>query len=254
MSKESKAVVKTETQAMTVSDVMADMGVSSRDMLIPRLMLMQNTSEYVGDDKAKMGDVVNSQTLEVLGDTSKPVEVIPLRVYKTWKVYDLRGSVPKKLREEPMTADNEKKDAMGTIMEGEVPTKHYYCINAMVLVASDIAKGEAFPTVVTFKSTSLMAGKQLVSFIVRQAAFRKNPFDNVVTLGVTKQKKESNTYAVFNAVKGRETTPAEREEAIRWISDLKNMVVKVDDADDHEEVAPAAVAPTVVSSTPGDQF
>ena len=84
----SKELAKTTTTELAPMDLSA-WGVeetTTKDLLIPRLMIMQGLSQNVIDGKAKMGDVVDSMANEVIGGKDKPVKFLPFKVEKIFYV------------------------------------------------------------------------------------------------------------------------------------------------------------------------
>lgn len=237
--------------------MLEETGVSATDLVIPKLLLMQNTSEYVGNDTAKMGDIVNSQTLEVIGSVGKPVEVIPLKLYKTWRTYSLASGQPKFLREEPVTAQNasapweDKEPAQDG--KGTIPIRRDMNFNFFVLLKSELEAGEGFPVVVSFKRTSMNAGKQLATQLFKMLALGRAPYSSTMKLGVKKEKKDTNTYALFECAKGEPCSEQHKAEAKLWLERLQVITFRVAEDKEHDAGEPVAEAPRT-SSTPPDTF
>lgn len=187
--------IMTQESNLPVVSSPADMGISQSDLVIPRILLMQNTSEYVGDDKAKLGDMVDSSTAEVLGGIGEPLEIIPLKAYKTLMTYNMSSGSPKFMRQETLTPELAKLPWEGT--EDGQPVKRVQCLNFFVLLASDCEMGEPFPRVISFRSTSMNAGKQLATHLFRLGMFKKPAYAKVVSLKTKKEKYETNTYSTF---------------------------------------------------------
>lgn len=231
-----------ETKAVTMSDTLGDLGISSEDLVIPRLMLMQNTSEYVGDDKAELGDIVDSQSIDVIGGINKPVEIVPLKMYKTWRVYDMSSKQPKFKRQEPVTAANA--ELKWEFIEDGVPHRRVFHMNFFVLRKDELDQGMSFPAVISFKSTSLNAGKQLATAMFKLHHLGLPAFSQSQMLTVKKEKKDTNTYAVFEIRKGQTLTAEQQAAAKRWIQTLAE---KRHTVDEDEAPAPKAAAPSVVN-------
>lgn len=242
-----------ETKNLTISDALSEMGVSASDIVIPRLLLMQNTSEFVGEEKAKLGDLVNSSDYEVLGGFNEPMEVIPLKFFKTWKIYDTTGKL---VRQEPAT--NNERRAIETMENGQM-VRHYLSYNYFLLSVKQFEQGVAFPMLISFKSTAAMAGRQLATHLLKLATFGKHCYDATITINVKKAKKDSNTYAVPEIGKGRalqSDTDAELiSEAKRWIEVLSTMNYTVaEEKETHDSVATPTVTPGVTPVAPEDLF
>jgi hypothetical protein len=79
----------TEVVESQVSTNLGDWGsadVSASDVIIPKILCMQATSELVAEGKARMGDFVDSITHEVLGSVDSPIKFIPFHMEKVWIV------------------------------------------------------------------------------------------------------------------------------------------------------------------------
>lgn len=237
-------VIKETTQVATTNSVLDDMGISMSDVVLPRLMLMQNTSEAVGADKAKLGDIVSSLTEEVLGGVNAPISFIPLNTYKTWMVYEMSGATPRFVRTEACTKENEARpwDAM----ENGKPHRYNQVINCLALLRKDCSSEEAFPVVISFKRTSYMAGKILLTQILKQKILRRAVWSKAYLLTATKTKNDTNYYAILGVTPDSATTLAEQELAAMWSGVLAQSAYKVDDDKELRDEAPKVHTPEVV--------
>ena len=78
-------------------------GVDASDIIIPKILLMQAISQLVEQDKAKQGDFIHSLDEVVVGSKEdKPVEFIPLGMYKTLQTYEDN----KYIKTESLTPEN----------------------------------------------------------------------------------------------------------------------------------------------------
>ncbi len=225
--KENHAVVSQSDLAAQ----MAEVGVSAADLAIPRIQLMQGTSDMVGEDKAKIGDMVNTSTNQVVGGVDRPIEIIPMGLYKTLVVEKVeQGKKPKFLRQEPLTPANDKLpwDDKEQTEDGMIQIKRTHCFNFFVLVSKDVEAGEAFPTVIRFKSTSMTAGRQLATHVFKRLALGQSPFSQAIELNVRREKKDTNTFGVFALGKARKSTDDELAAAQMYFSKLGEMKAKVD--------------------------
>jgi hypothetical protein len=238
------------------------MGVSTKDIAFTRIHLLQPTSGAVGDEKGKTGDIINMGTNEVLGGVDSPLELIPLMNYKTWIIEDVTVKPPKFIRQVPYIEAGPQKnsdwkwDGVDKDRDGkEVPVKRTECFNFFVLLAKEIAEGEGFPAVIRFKSSSFNTGKQLSSHLWKMATIGKPAFEKTVIIGVTKQKKEQNTYAVYTMAKGRVTTEDERKIVQAYLPGLDALKAKVDEiAEGSEQPAAPVVVPEVSGGSDNARF
>lgn len=234
--------------AAQVGQAMTDMGVKASDLVIPRLLLMQNTSEAVGDDKAKLGDILNSQTGLVIGGMDKPIDFIPLNLYKTWRVMNTSGKQAEFVREEPVTAKNQDREWTGTeeIKGVTKPVRYDFSYNFFLLLKKEVDEDEAFPAVLTLRRTSARAGKSLATHLFKMATLGQKPYSKLIRLSVSKQKHETNTYGVFEIQPAGKCTAKELEAAAKWMPLLSQMRV---DEDRAEPEAVPAEAPYVMTDS-----
>lgn len=240
-------------QAGEMAAQMKELGIEATDLTIPVLLLMQNTSEAVGDGQAKLGDIMNSQAEEIVGSIDKAVEVIPLKMYKTLRIYNTAVQPPKFMREEAYDANGNGKlpfeGAETDHVTGEqIPVKRYLNFNFFVLLKSEIDAEQDFPCIIRFKSTSMPAGRQLATQLFKMAALRQLPYSQTVKITVSKEKKGTNTYAVFGLGKGQKATDKEKAAAEKWLAMLASVSYRVDEKEESEAEQMAAKEPTVVTS------
>lgn len=244
------AVQSDKSVASQVRDTMDDMGVSAADLIIPRLMLMQGTSEAVGDRKAKAGDILNSQTNQVIGGEDKPIEIIPLKLFKTWRVMDMSGKQAEYLREDPSNPDNDAKyrdwEGMEEINGKKVVCRYDLSYNFFVLLRAEVTAKEGFPCVVSFRRTSARAGKALATHLFKQGALQQPSYGKIIRLSIKWDKKDTNTYAVFEITAGEKCSEGELADAKKWLPLLTAM--RVDE--DRRKESDLGAAPVVVSDGP----
>lgn len=230
-------------QVSAMAAEMQDLGISAEDIVVPLLMLAQNTSGMVGDGKAKLGDIVHSLDETVLGGIDKSVDIIPLRLLKTVRIYDVSGGSPKFIRAEPDTGVRIETEGR----EGDIPIKRYRTMNFYVLLKTDIDKDEAFPCMLRLKSTGAQAGRQIASHMFKMLALGRVPYSSTIKLTVTKQKKDTNTYAVFGVSQGVKCDAKALAEAEKWLPRLAALQVdERRESDDESESAGPTVVPSVV--------
>lgn len=198
-----------------------DEGVSSKDIVLPRLWLMQALSQYVEEGKAQAGDMVNSLTGDVIAKSGSAVQFVPFKHEKFWFSYSLASGKPELIGVEPVTSTN-----VNRVTEQElngVKIQHQYAIRVYGLV-----EGEALPVAVTFKSTSLRAGKQLLTEIyVKNKMAGKSPAARYMELGAKKEKNDKGVFYVFTCKSGGDVPVALQQDALNWYKTLDNSSFQV---------------------------
>lgn len=217
-----KELAKKETTEVALNNSdWGDVEVSSRDLVISRINLMQGLSELVSDGKAKLGDLVNSVTKEVIASKDATVELLPFYCTKTWITSKKKGN---KFEFESVKPDQGQVMPFEETIGGEV-YKHEHCYQFFFMT-----KELSVPVVASFKGTSHKVGKQLFTLMyVNNKQAGLTPANNWVSLGSVIDKNDKGTYAVMSVKLSAKSTTEELQECIKWIGTLKTSAVKVDD-------------------------
>lgn len=227
--------MKQQSQEVSVnSNDWGAVEVTSRDLVISRLMLMQGMSEKVSEGKAKLGDILNSVTNEVVATKDKSVELLPFYCTKQWVRSKKVGQ-----RFEFVSSAPDNGEAMA--FEETINGVHYK--NEHQYTFFFLTKELSMPVVASFKSTSHKIGKQLFTLMyVNNKQAGLTPAASWVNLGTIIQKNDKGTYATLNVDIAGRSTQAELNECIKWIGSLRTMAVRVDDS--HEGQAAGSDAAT----------
>lgn len=219
----SKELKKQESNLPAMT--MADWGqpqVSSSDIIIPKILCMQGLSELVTDDKAKMGDLVDSLTNEVIGNCNDGIEIIPFHMEKILIVSKHNGSDYEFDHIEPSTPENERLPYEQETPEGKFKNEH--CMNFYCLRPNDMS----LPYIVSFKGMSRKSGKVLATqMFVKNATAGKVPPAFVMKLTGTKTKNDKGTFMVLNTAPVRESSNEEISVAFNWYKTVNQGGVKV---------------------------
>ncbi len=251
--KATKAPVKTEAPkeekalapkaSAAVGAVMADewdLGkVDSSDIIIPKLLIMQAPSKLVAQEKAQMGDIVNSVSGDVLGTCrekdNKPVQFIPFKEEKTWTIFELVGSKPEFRQSIARTPNNDNLER--EYQEGGKNFRRYRTLSYWVLLNNELENSDMpLPYVLSFRSTGFKAGKVLSThFVLCKAALQKGkmvpPPATVFELSGDKVSNDKGTFFVPNL----KNVGATKEEfvvvAAQWLRTLKTKSYQIDESD-----------------------
>jgi len=196
--------------------------IDSKDVVLPRLWLMQGLSKLVAEDeKANAGDIVNSLSEEVLAPVGEWLKIVPVKFEKLWFIMEKSDEKPELLAIEQVTPKNASREREG-MFEGKA-CSFQYALRFYVLV-----ENEELPAVVTFKATSLRAGKQLLTeAYVKNLKAGKNPASRYIALSSAKQKNDKGVFHVFTVKGMEETSPEIQKEALTWVKTLKNDEPKI---------------------------
>lgn len=198
----------------------------SRDILIPKILLMQGLSQAVADEKASMGDMVDSLSLEVLGSgrgDGKPVRFVPLFLFKTWVVQEKLGGNKFDFKEiVPFGPDNQD-------WEWETDTERRdLTLNFYVLLEKDLDNPAALPYVVSFRRTSMQAGKKLSTHFSKCQLAGKPPAASVFELSAKKRENDQGTFFVYDVVQAGDNSKLDT--AYKWYLTVREGA-KVDNRD-----------------------
>lgn len=204
--------------------------VSSKDLIIPKILLMQGMSQLVADGKAAVGQLIDSVSGELLGDRSKPMPFIPFYTFKTWITSKKKGEKYEYVGQTPMDATNE--DLPVEFSEGADLFRRDRCINVYVLTPAALEKKEGIiPYMISFRRTSYQAGKKLSTHIAKLADFNQPPAARNFLLSVGTKENEKGKFGVFDIEMKEATKPEHLKIAYDWYLKVKNTAVRVDDSD-----------------------
>lgn len=202
--------------------------ISNTDIIIPKILLMQPMSELVTDGIAKIGEFRDSlNTARVLGDEKAPVEVVVFGTFRTWMTFkdgEYLNTIARDASNEALPREEIEEGSGAAITRTQI-------LNAYCLMPKDIASGEAFPFVLSFKSTSYTAGKALMTHIKKLQMFKKPSAAKVFLVSCHKETNDKGTFFVPDIAVLRDSTEAEMAQAYEWYKLIARSKVKVDDSD-----------------------
>lgn len=243
--KEQGAVALSEFTVSEVDAVFGDMHVDASDIVIPKLLLMQQSSQYVAAEKAKLGDFVNSLSGDKLGSIVEPIEIIPFFHKKSWDIVN-KDDNNSYIRNEPFTPENadlpweDKEDGMNI---KRIKRLDFFC-----MVPKQLAAGSLLPMVVSFKSTSYKTGAIILTEWSETKAKNdmlkkagrlnelKLPFSKSFILsGIKLTNDKKQTYCAASVVAGIEVPADTQRLCLDWIKTLRtNANVVVDESGEKE--------------------
>jgi hypothetical protein len=96
------------------------------------------------------------------------------------------------------------------------------CMDFYVLIPMEVSKGGAIPYVVSFKRTSLKAGKKSATqMFIKNGAAKKNPFCVVCKLSGKSVQNDDGEYVVQDITPYRESTVDEQLAAHEWYKKVR---------------------------------
>lgn len=241
----------------------------STDILIPKLLLMQGQSEFVKERKARDGDFVRSTTVETLGGPEQGISFIPLKMTTEWREEERVGQKFEFRRTIPRTPANEHnpwsfwRNAQGMDFDkpgqlGATEWRRVKVLNCFALLPTDIDAFDAemakaaesgempdltktvLPLVISFRSTSFNAGKQVATFFAQVEEMRQHvpnvkPYAYTLPLGCKLDKNDQGSFYIFQVGQPKKLDPKYLAQAERWFNTLNSMKeVRIDESGERE--------------------
>lgn len=169
-------------------------GLEAEDFLLPKVILMQSTSKWVGEGKARFGEYVNSLTAKPLANT----EFVLVSLTKHYEGLRYEGTKPVT---EFRTLNKEDIQLEGRVYFPKDGTK---ASARSVLSAVGLFAGK--PMAFNFLSTSYKAGKKLAEFL-REA--NRPIYEVVYKLTANTEKNNKGTFATMDVEEVRPATDIE---------------------------------------------
>ena len=240
--------------------------ITSQDIVLPRILMMQPMSDMVTAGDAAFGDMVESLGNKKLGDFKNALEIIPFYLQKVYVEYDISlgtGQGEKKfLRMVPITASNDNLpfDDEELINGKATPIMRDRCMNYYVLIPTEVDSNTAIPHELSFRRTSLKAGKKLATqMYIKNKDAGLPPPAVMCSVSVEKTSNDKGTFAIMDVSFTEKTKTEHVAECKRWIKLILAGEAKVHEADEDTattgttEQAPQA-APQAATQAEPAQF
>jgi hypothetical protein len=220
---------------------------SSNDIIIPKILLMQPSSDAVLAGQAVFGELRDSISNEILASPTKTLDIIPFSMKKAIIVSEYEPKTRKHLFKEILDATPENE----ALAWEEGPLKRARVTSFFCLLPDELEKGGAIPKLISIRGMSFDAAKVIATqmYAINSSATPWLPPPAfVMTLSVKIDKNDKGTFAVLHAKRGRKSTDEEIAAAHGWHTSINAGKAKVDEA--HEE---PVIAPVVASATAAAQ-
>lgn len=216
--------------------------ITSNDILIAKIHPLQFMSEKVKLKQGEYGEFRDSVNNQKFGDLDTPWEFIPFYMEKKWAEYDIvtnkAGARKREFKQIIPIIDNAGdmgyNDNLPYVDEdGKVERDR--CMDFYMLMPSEVADGVELPYVVTFRRTSLKAGKKLaMQMYVRNSQAGKVPPALVHEMSGKSVQNDDGEFVVMDVAPTREATKEELDAALRWYQQVAAGATKLDDSDINE--------------------
>jgi len=197
---------------------------SAQDIRLPVLMLTQAMSDAAKLGKAKEGDFYDTSSERAIGNITNGLEIIPIHMEVMWHIFHYDKKQKKylwaskvALETNPRTVSYNDKWKYEEVVQVEgvpIEVKRERRLEFYVLVPKGDSK---LPYHLTFKVTSIKAGKQLATqmYVENQNAGLVPPA-RAFTLGGHTDKNDKGSFVVMDIKPSRNSTEGEIATAFKW--------------------------------------
>lgn len=209
---ESKELVNKESTDVVATNFAEELGIDMQDITIGRISVMQSMSQLVQQETAKVGDIVNLLTGNVIGGKKNHAEIIivgkPFWYWIEKEGDNFLGRHAGKLPEGK------------PFQEGSISRMEHQSF--YILLADELKEGFAMPLELSFRSSSMKTARKLCSFLVKLYMMQKPTWAKVFNLTSLMSSKDKYTWYIPEIAVGRDTTTEESDVAKTWVNTLKS--------------------------------
>jgi hypothetical protein len=220
--------------------------VDTKDIIIPKILLMHPTSDLVKKGTRNQGEIIKSTSGDCVAKRGETVDVIVFEKWKEWRIMRLEKDPTKPqspgrfkyVRTEAWTAEND--DQPWDYTEGAETMRRDKTMNFYGVLASEAQAGNAFPVRLSFTRTGFRTGMKIADAYARALMEKQPPTRQVFKIGSELVTGKEETFFAFTAEAGQATTPEQMTAALTWRK-VVHLAKKNNTIVDHEvDEAPAA--------------
>lgn len=211
--------------------------VTSNDIVIPKILPLNFMSEKVKNKEGEYGEFRDTMANNKFGDLNTPFEFIPFFMEKKWYEFEIvtnkAGARKREFARVVTIQDNASKPGYNDDLPySEEGIERDRVMDFYVLIPSEVEKGVSMPYVLSFRRTSLRAGKKLASqMFLANARAGKVPAAVAMKLSGKTVQNDDGEYVVMDVAASREAKAEEIQEALRWLKLVRAGQTKLDDGD-----------------------
>ena len=217
--------------------------VTSKDMVIPKILPLQHMSEKVAEKLGEYGDFRDTLSNTKFGDLETPFEVIPFLMQKKWMEFQMvpqkNGGVKREFLQTVLIQDNPLVEGFNDdlpLRDEAEGIERDRVMDFFVLIPGEVESGEALPYVLSFRRTSLKCGQKMATqMYVKNRAANKAPASVVMEMSGKSKSNDDGTFVVQDVAPKRVASDKEIAEALKWYKIIKQGGAKVDDSDLRKE-------------------
>lgn len=204
---------------------------NSDNVIIPKVLTMQLTSQFVKDGQGMFGELRDSLSTELLAKPGEKLAFIPIDVQEAWLEYHQEkgdwvfdGIKP---------YNNATKNLAKEETVNGVTIKRIHNMNFYVLLKKDLEQGVDLPKIIPFRVTSIRAGKVLYTRMkVLNKSMGLSPAGYTMAVNTKRVDGEKGSYQVLEVTPVEKTSDAYVTAAKVWYDVIKSGKTKVDESVD----------------------
>lgn len=211
--------------------------------MIPKLQIMQSTSDQVKKGNAKYGEVRDNVKQGLLADLTKPFTCVPFHVVKKWEVNEVKIVG----RDEEVTFRPDLSVLITTQNEDLPREEELDAVTTLrrrtVYQFFVLLEGHSLPCVLDLKSFNETPAKQLITqmYIANAEEGKVPPAYTATFQPKTRTNKKNQEFIVLDFKVGRESTAEEIAKAFKWYQQVSKGAAKV--AEDDLDAQPDEAVP-----------
>ena len=235
--KQEKAIVPAHI-ASQFDDFDDDVVLTNQDYIIPRLKLLQGSSDEVKEGRGNVGEYMTNQG-ELLAAKDKDLELLIVKRDKYWSISEIDESGKKvkggEWRREPFTLDNAQRE-WNFYDNGKKFSANIVYDNFVIVASADEKIFSQIPMIFSLSRSSARVAKDLNTKFQKLKTQGKLPVSVVYKFARKLEKsKDGDTFLVPTVMQGRDSTESEIEAAAYWRNELAKGKVKIDGEESGDE-------------------
>lgn len=190
--------------------------VDTKDIIIPKILLMHPTSDLVKKGTRNQGEIIKSTSGDCVAKRGETVDVIVFEKWKEWRIMRKNPTSNRYeyVRTEAWTPEND--DQAWDYTEGADTMRRDKTMNFYGVLASEAATGNAFPVRLSFTRTGFRTGMKIADAYARALMEKQPPTRQVFKIGSELVTGKEETFFAFTAEAGQSTTPEQMTAALTW--------------------------------------
>jgi hypothetical protein len=207
----SKSIEKKENNELAVTTEAAMWGmdqVKTTDLQMSFYKLIQAMSELAQEGKAAVGDIWDTLGQSKVGGIDKPIKFVPGGFLRQVSIREFKDGkfVPVAIEEYPKDKTLPREEWVDGVQRHNYEQLTFFLHTEESLKTKDVV-----PVRVSFVSTSLKAGKDLLTHMYKMLNQGKNPASYWIELSSVRKESNGNKYVVFQVKPTDEETPQEAQ-------------------------------------------